>query len=49
VMLGPDLLRGSISYAHTGDDVELLISTVTDYVKRDGRNESGSFATGQER
>lgn len=38
VMLGPDLLRGSISYAHTDDDVELLISTVTDYVQKDWRN-----------
>jgi len=34
VMLRPDLLHGSISYAHTDDDVEFLVSTVTDYVKK---------------
>ena len=36
VMLRPDLLHGAISYAHTDDDVKILVSTVTDYVKNNG-------------
>ena len=35
VMLRPDLLHGSISYAHTEDEVERLVSTVADYVNKE--------------
>jgi glutamate-1-semialdehyde 2,1-aminomutase len=32
LMLSPDMLHGAISYAHTDDDIEFLVSTIEKYV-----------------
>jgi glutamate-1-semialdehyde 2,1-aminomutase len=36
LMLLPDILHGAISYAHTGDDIDQLVSVTEQYVKRSG-------------
>jgi hypothetical protein len=32
----PDILHGAISYAHTGDDIDQLVSVIERYVTRSG-------------